>query len=144
MVPDAAFEDGVHGQALSPLEPHVRVGSGGLYLPAPQSVQTLDAIAEFLPAPQSVHVLAREAPTAVEYLPAPQSVQVSAREAPTTREYLPAPHFVQTLDAIAEYLPAPQSVQTSGTLTLHDAVKPVFCKVKSVLKVTLTKPVLDV
>jgi hypothetical protein len=54
MVPDAAFEDGVHGQALSPLEPHVRVGSGGLYLPAGQLVHKIDATVEDVPAAQNV------------------------------------------------------------------------------------------
>ena len=69
MMPELAFEDGVHGQ----VPPHVKVGNSCLYLPAAQSVQVLlDANAEYLPAPQSMQVSDAVAPGVAEYLPGAQ------------------------------------------------------------------------
>jgi hypothetical protein len=57
MVPDDAPDDGVQPEPQF-VPPHVRVGTvtpGALYLPASQSVQTVDAVpAEYFPAPHNV------------------------------------------------------------------------------------------
>ena len=100
MVPDDAPDDGVQPEPQF-VPPHVRVATAGaLYLPALQSVQTVEAV-----------------PAA--YLPPPHSAQVEAAAAP---ENLPASQLVQTVEAVpAEYFPTSHSRHAKAEVALESA-----------------------
>jgi hypothetical protein len=88
------------------------------YLPAPHSLQVLDAITEYLPVTQSIQVLDAVAPDISEDLPALQSVHVPG---PVNGLYFPGMHtrHVVWLAALVvlEYLPASQSRQVVASFS---------------------------